>query len=29
VTAAGGEVVILDFLAGHSTSSLIQKIQQA
>jgi D-beta-D-heptose 7-phosphate kinase/D-beta-D-heptose 1-phosphate adenosyltransferase len=29
VTAAGGEVVILDFLAGHSTTSLIQKIQQA
>ena len=29
VTATGGEVVILDFLAGHSTTSLIQKIQQA
>jgi D-beta-D-heptose 7-phosphate kinase/D-beta-D-heptose 1-phosphate adenosyltransferase len=29
VRAAGGEVVILDFLAGHSTTSLIQKIQQA
>lgn len=28
VTAAGGEVVILDFLAGHSTTRLIQKIQQ-
>ena len=27
VTAAGGEVVILDFLAGHSTTSLIEKIQ--
>ena len=29
VTAAGGEVVIVDFLAGHSTTGLIQKIQQA
>jgi D-beta-D-heptose 7-phosphate kinase/D-beta-D-heptose 1-phosphate adenosyltransferase len=29
VTAAGGEVVILDFLAGHSTTSLIEKIQHA
>jgi D-beta-D-heptose 7-phosphate kinase/D-beta-D-heptose 1-phosphate adenosyltransferase len=28
VTAAGGEVVILDFLAGHSTTSLIEKIQK-
>jgi D-beta-D-heptose 7-phosphate kinase/D-beta-D-heptose 1-phosphate adenosyltransferase len=27
VTAAGGEVVILDFLAGHSTTRLIEKIQ--
>ena len=27
VIAAGGEVVILDFLAGHSTSELIHKIQ--
>ncbi|NBO41919.1 MAG: bifunctional D-glycero-beta-D-manno-heptose-7-phosphate kinase/D-glycero-beta-D-manno-heptose 1-phosphate adenylyltransferase HldE [Betaproteobacteria bacterium] len=29
VTTAGGEVVILDFLAGHSTTSLIEKIQHA
>ena len=28
VTAAGGEVVILNFLAGHSTSRLIEKIQK-
>ena len=28
VTAAGGEVVILDFLAGHSTTGLIEKIQK-
>jgi len=28
VTAAGGEVVILDFLAGHSTTRLIEKIQK-
>jgi bifunctional ADP-heptose synthase (sugar kinase/adenylyltransferase) len=28
VTAAGGEVVILDFLPGHSTTRLIEKIQK-
>ncbi len=28
VTAAGGEVVILNFLAGHSTTRLIEKIQK-
>lgn len=28
MTAAGGEVVILDFLAGHSTTRLIEKIQK-
>ena len=27
VTAAGGEVVILEFLTGHSTTRLIEKIQ--
>ena len=26
VLAAGGEVVILDFLIGHSTTDIIQKI---
>lgn len=29
VKAAGGEVRILDFLAGHSTTALINKIQKA
>ncbi|TSA22772.1 MAG: bifunctional D-glycero-beta-D-manno-heptose-7-phosphate kinase/D-glycero-beta-D-manno-heptose 1-phosphate adenylyltransferase HldE [Betaproteobacteria bacterium] len=29
VVAAGGEVRILDFLAGHSTTELINKIQKA
>jgi D-beta-D-heptose 7-phosphate kinase/D-beta-D-heptose 1-phosphate adenosyltransferase len=28
VKAAGGEVLVLDFLPGHSTTSLIDKIQK-
>jgi rfaE bifunctional protein nucleotidyltransferase chain/domain len=29
VRAAGGEVLVLDFLPGYSTTSLIKKIQRA